>query len=69
VTVQGTFRIHGADHPLALNLQVQINGQTAIVETHFSVPYVQWGMRDPSTFVLRVEKEVNVEVTAKGNME
>lgn len=69
VTVEGTFRIHGVDHPLKLNLQVQINGQTAIAATRFAVPYVQWGMRDPSTFVLRVDKEVNVELTAKGNVE
>lgn len=69
VTVAGTFRIHGADHALNLNLQVQINGGTAIASTRFAVPYVQWGMKDPSTFVLRVEKEVKVEVTAKGNVE
>jgi polyisoprenoid-binding protein YceI len=69
VTVVGTFRIHGADHPLNLNLQVQMNGETAIASTRFAVPYVQWGMKDLSTFVLHVEKEVNVEVTTKGNAE
>jgi polyisoprenoid-binding protein YceI len=69
VTVKGTFSIHGVDHPLNLNMQVQINGQTAIATTQFAVPYVQWGMKDPSTFVLRVEKEVNVEIAAKGNVE
>lgn len=68
-TVAGTFRIHGVDHPLNLNLQVQMNGKTAIASTQFTVPYVQWGMKDLSSFVLHVDKEVKVEVTTKGNVE
>lgn len=69
VTVEGTFTIHGQDHPLKLAMQTQINGHDAIAATKFAVPYVDWGMTDPSTFVLRVDKEVKVEVAAKGSVE
>ena len=69
VTVEGTFTIHGADHPFTLPIQVQVNGQTATATTHFSIPYADWGMKNPSTFILRVDKTVNVDVTANGAIE
>jgi polyisoprenoid-binding protein YceI len=69
VTVSGTFNIHGADHPLTLPLAVQIHGSDATATTHFIIPYVAWGMKDESKLMLRVDKEVNVEVVAHGSVE
>jgi polyisoprenoid-binding protein YceI len=69
VTVEGTFTIHGVDHPLNLNVKVQVDGHDAVATTHFSVPYVDWGMKDPSTFIFRVDKTVDVDVIGKGGIE
>jgi polyisoprenoid-binding protein YceI len=69
VTVEGTITIHGADHPLKLEVQIQVDGQNATANTHFSIPYVDWGMKDPSGFIFRVDKTVALDVAAKGAIE
>jgi len=65
---RGTFNIHGADHPMDLPLKVQAAAGTVTATTQFAVPYVAWGMKNPSKFVLRVGKEVEIEITAKGTI-
>jgi hypothetical protein len=65
----GMFNIHGADHPLELPLKVQVASGVVTLTAKFTVPYVQWGMKDPSKFLLRVSKQVEIEVTAKGTLQ
>lgn len=64
LTVDGVLNLHGKDHPLQLTVNLRPNSNAMSVATHFDVPYVQWGLKDPSTFVLRVSKEVSVDVEA-----
>jgi len=66
--VAGTFRVHGADHDLTMTIPVQINGSQVSATTQFVVPYVSWGMKDPSTFILRVAKDVNIEINTVGTL-
>jgi polyisoprenoid-binding protein YceI len=62
VVLRGRFEIHGESHPLVVTAHVRAAAGQATATTSFSVPYVAWGMRDPSKFVLRAEKEVGVEI-------
>jgi polyisoprenoid-binding protein YceI len=66
VTVEGTFTIHGKDHPM--NLQAKIDMRQGTATLNFAVPYVAWGMKDPSKGLLRVGKTVYVDVIAKGTV-
>lgn len=66
VTIDGTFTIHGKDHPLRMEAKVDVNGHDAAATTHFSIPYVDWGIKDPSNFIFRVDKTVDLEIVAKG---
>lgn len=34
----------------------------------FEIPYVEWGLDDPSTFILRVAKEVRVTIETAGTI-
>jgi polyisoprenoid-binding protein YceI len=69
LTVEGTLNLHGADHPLTLQTTVQMNGSDAVATTHFIIPYAAWGMKDESRLLLRVDKEVSVDVVAQGTVD
>jgi polyisoprenoid-binding protein YceI len=68
VQVDGTFRLHGAEHPVTLTLPVQAKGDSLTARTHMVVPYVAWGLKNPSTFLLRVSDKVEVDITAVGRV-
>jgi polyisoprenoid-binding protein YceI len=63
IDMHGVFKIHGADHELTLHFQVEHTaaGQYS-ASTHFVIPYVQWGMKDPSNLLLKVDKTVDVDI-------
>jgi polyisoprenoid-binding protein YceI len=67
--VSGNFILHGQSHPLTLSIPVQVTGQQAAADILFNVPYVQWGLKDPSTLFLRVSKDVQIAVHAVGRLE
>ena len=64
--VEGVVELHGGSHPIVLDATVERDGDRAVGTATFRVPYVDWGLRDPSAFVLRVDKEVVVQVRAVG---
>ena len=68
IQVDGTFRIHGSDHPVTLVVPMEISGSTATLRTQLVLPYVEWGMKNPSTFVLRVSDKVDLGIAASGHV-
>ena len=63
--VHGVFKIHGADHELTLTfLMDALGGGHYQATSHFDIPYVTWGLKDPSNFLLKVDKTVQIEVKA-----
>jgi len=66
IQVHGIFSIHGADHELTIPVRVEMFPDHWTADTHFTVPYVKWGIKNPSTFVLRVSESVEIDVHASG---
>jgi polyisoprenoid-binding protein YceI len=67
--LHGTVDFHGASHPVSLSARATLTGNQVRASGWLEVPYVQWGIPDPSFFLLRVAKVVTVEVTAVGRLE
>ena len=68
VTLHGKMEILGQSHEISIPLRIQINGGRFTAGAEFEIPYVEWGLDDPSTFVLRVAKEVQVMIEAEGTI-
>jgi len=68
VQVTGTFSLHGTAHELTVPVQISIDGTKCTVKAHLSVPFVKWGLKDPSTFMLHVDKNVELELTMAGRL-
>jgi polyisoprenoid-binding protein YceI len=68
VEVHGFLLIHGEQHEITV--PVRVNGQNDLLTAtaKFAIPYVAWGLKDPSNLLLRVDKTVNVEVALTGRV-
>jgi polyisoprenoid-binding protein YceI len=68
IQVSGIFTLHGTPHDLTLPMQIHIDGANLTAKGHFTVPYVKWGLKDPSIFVLKVAKEVDIDLDLHGSL-
>jgi polyisoprenoid-binding protein YceI len=68
IQVSGVFTLHGMPHDLTLPMQIHIDGANLTAKGNFTVPYVKWGLKDPSVFILKVAKEVDIELTLNGRL-
>lgn len=70
VQLSGRFQLLGQEHPMTLAVTVQPGASRDVchVSAKFAVPYVQWGLKNPSTFVLRVRNTVDLEINAEAHV-
>ena len=68
VQILGLVKLHGSQHEIALPADIQVIGNQLTANVHFAIPYVEWGLKDPSTFILRVDKTVNIIIHAVGSL-
>ena len=66
VEIQGLLNLHGVDHEVTITADVNPSGNQLIARTQFPVPYVLWGLKNPSTFILRVSTHVDIDITSSG---
>jgi polyisoprenoid-binding protein YceI len=67
--LHGNFQIHGAAHELTLHFRAEVKNGEVAASTGFVIPYVQWGMKNPSNFLLKVSDKVDLTVQAAGRVE
>jgi polyisoprenoid-binding protein YceI len=66
IQIHGIFDIHGAKRELTVPADVNFSGDRWTAKAAFDIPYVQWGMKNPSNFFLHVGDTVKVELELMG---
>ncbi|HEY6303836.1 MAG TPA: YceI family protein [Terriglobales bacterium] len=66
--VYGVFAMHGAEHDVSVPVEVTFGEGAWTAKASFQVPYVQWGMKNPSVFFFKVGDTVQVEFHAAGDL-
>jgi polyisoprenoid-binding protein YceI len=70
VTVQlhGTFLLHGSEHEMTVPVEAELAADRWKGTSRFTVPYIQWGLKNPSNFLLKANKSVDVDLVLAGEM-
>lgn len=66
VKVRGTINIHGSEHEVVALVHAEMASDHWKATAKFDVPYIQWGIKDPSNWFLKVKPVVNVELEMAG---
>ena len=66
--LSGMFKLHGIEHDSNLATTVTRSGDQLTVTTHFLIPYVDWGMRNPGGMLMRVGNQVELNIKTVGRI-
>ena len=68
IQVTGIFTLLGAPHEIIIPMLVHLEDTTATAKAHFVVPYIQWGLKDPSFLFWKADKEVAIDLFLTGQL-
>jgi polyisoprenoid-binding protein YceI len=66
--VTGIFTLLGTPHEIAIPILVHLEGTTATAKAHFVVPYVQWGVKNPSFMIWKADDDVAIDLSLAGRL-
>jgi len=68
VKLHGSLDFHGGRHAMTVPARVTIQNGQVTGSGKIQIPYVAWGLKDPSKTLLRVDKEVTVDLKVVGRL-
>jgi polyisoprenoid-binding protein YceI len=69
VQLLGKFLLHGSEHDLTVPVHAELTGDHWKGTAKFSVPYIQWGLKSPNTFLLKAAPVVDIELELIGTVQ
>jgi hypothetical protein len=68
IQVRGVFTLLGNPHDLAITMQIHMDGSKATARAQFVVPYVEWGLKNPSFMFWKAENNVAIDLNLVGQV-
>jgi polyisoprenoid-binding protein YceI len=68
IQVSGVFTLLGTAHDLTIPMQIHIDGSQATARAKFVVPYVQWGLKNPSFLIWKADNDVAIDLNLVGQV-
>jgi polyisoprenoid-binding protein YceI len=68
IQVTGIFTLLGTPHEITIPMLVHLEDTTATVKAQFVVPYIQWGLKDPSFLFWKADNDVAIELFLTGGL-
>jgi len=68
VKLRGILNVHGHDHEIVTLVHADMTSDHWTAAAKFDVPYIQWGIKDPSNWFLKVKPVVNIELDMAGTL-
>jgi hypothetical protein len=66
VTVHGMFLLHGAEHEFSAAGKAELSGENFKSSATIRIPYIEWKLKNPGNFLLKVKPVVAVEIELAG---
>ncbi len=68
IQVTGIFTLLGTPHEITIPILVHLEDASATAKAHFVVPYIQWGLKDPSFLFWKADKDVAIDLFLTGRL-
>ncbi len=68
IQVTGIFTLLGTPHEITIPMLVRLAGASTTAKAHFVVPYVQWGLKNPSFMIWKADNDVAIDVNLVGTI-
>jgi len=69
VQVHGILVLHGSEHELTVPVQAELAANHWTGNGKFSVPFIDWGLKNPSNFFNKVNHAVEIDLELKGSLQ
>lgn len=69
VQVHGVFVLLGKKHELSVPVEVNLDGDHWAGTAKVTIPFIEWGLKNPSTFLLKVDHSVELQLEMKGTLQ
>jgi polyisoprenoid-binding protein YceI len=68
IQVAGILKLLGTPHEITVPMHLHIDGASCSAKTHFLIPYVQWGLKNPSFLIWKADNDVAIDLDLVGHL-